>query len=332
MGTYDQLNRQRLSQLQPHVEKAALKALAEAEKAGLDILITQGLRTYAEQDALYAQGRTKPGKIVTNARAGYSYHNFGLAFDFVIIKNGKAVWDENHPDWKKFVAICKKHGFEWGGDWKSFKDYPHFQMTGGLSLAQCRAKWPGGWKPGKSSGGGSMYKADDTLPLKFGSKDGSKKLVSKVQKALGIKADGYYGPNTEKAVKEFQTKKGLVVDGIVGEKTWAALFPPEPKYKADDELPLQLYSKDGNKKLVSKVQEKLGVKVDGYYGPNTEKAVKEFQKKHGLKVDGIVGEKTWNALFSPEQSKKIVYAVYVNGKRLGQVDAVNDIQIKKEEA
>jgi len=225
--TYESTNRRRLAELQPHVEKAALAALAQAEKEGLDILITQGLRTYAEQDALYAQGRTKPGKIVTNARGGQSYHNFGLAFDYVLIENGKAVWEVNSK-WKRFASICKAKGFEWGGDWKSFKDYPHLQMTGGLSLAECRAKWPGGWK-GESNGGGSMYKADDILPLKLYSKDGSKKLVSKVQKALGIRVDGYFGPNTEKAVREFQKKKGLAVDGIVGEKTWNALFPPVPK-------------------------------------------------------------------------------------------------------
>lgn len=303
--TYESTNKKRLAELQPHVEKAALKALKEAEKAGLDILVTQGLRTYAEQDALYAQGRTKPGKIVTNARGGYSYHNFGLAFDFCLIENGKAVWSVNSK-WMKFVSICKKHGFEWGGDWKSFKDYPHFQMTGGLSLAQCRAKWPGGWKPGKSSsnGGGSTYVADDTLPLKLYSKDGSKKLVSKVQQKLGIEVDGYYGPKTVEAVKAFQRKHGLVVDGIVGEKTWAKLFPSNgsgsnsgSKYKTDDKLPLKLYSKDGSKKLVSKVQKKLGITADGYYGPKTVEAVKAFQRKHGLVVDGIVGEKTWAKLF-----------------------------------
>lgn len=302
MGVYDDLNRRRLSELQPHVAKAAMEAIEQAERESIEVLVTQGLRTYAEQDALYEQGRTKPGKIVTNARGGYSYHNFGLAFDFVLIEDGKAVWSVNSK-WKRFAAICKAKGFAWGGDWKSFKDYPHFEMTGGLSLAECRRRWPGGWKPGKSDeGGGNKYVADDTLPLKLYSKDGSKKLVSKVQKALGIKVDGYYGPDTVAAVKAFQKEKGLAVDGIVGEKTWAKLFPSNDnivgsKYKADDTLPLKLYSKNGSKMLVSKVQKKLGIKADGYYGPNTVTAVKDFQRKKGLVVDGIVGEKTWAALF-----------------------------------
>ncbi|MBH8600228.1 M15 family metallopeptidase, partial [Thermoactinomyces sp. CICC 23799] len=76
--TYASTNQKRISELQPQVKSAAEKALTEAEKAGLDILITDGLRTFAEQNELYAQGRTKPGKIVTNAKAGQSYHNFGL--------------------------------------------------------------------------------------------------------------------------------------------------------------------------------------------------------------------------------------------------------------
>jgi hypothetical protein len=225
---YDSTNKQRLSQLQPQVEKAALAALAQAEKEGIDVLITQGLRTYAEQNALYAKGRTAPGKIVTNARGGYSYHNFGLAFDICLIEDGKAVWNVNSK-WKRFAAIAKAHGFKWGGDWQNFKDYPHFEMTGGLSLAQCRTKWPNGYKP--TSGGASMsieYKVDNELPISLGAKGD---LVKKVQERLKIKADGYFGPATEQAVKNWQKAHGLVVDGIVGPKTYGALFPPKPKVK-----------------------------------------------------------------------------------------------------
>jgi peptidoglycan hydrolase-like protein with peptidoglycan-binding domain len=239
--TYDSTNKERLAKLQPHVAKAALAALADAEKVGIDILITQGLRTYAEQNALYAKGRTAPGSIVTNARGGYSYHNFGLAFDICLIEGGKAVWSVNSK-WKQFAAIAKKHGFAWGGDWTRFKDYPHFEMTGGLTLAQCRAKWPNGYKPVKGGDDVSVsidYKADDALPLMVGSKDGKDKLVSKLQKRLAIKVDGYFGPSTESAVKNWQcvhdekgnavaAGKGLEVDGIVGPKTWEAMFP-EPK-------------------------------------------------------------------------------------------------------
>jgi peptidoglycan L-alanyl-D-glutamate endopeptidase CwlK len=107
------------------------------------------LRTFAEQDALFAQGRTKPGAIVTKAKGGQSYHNYGLAIDIVLLvdkdKNGTfetASWDlktdfdgDGKSDWQEIVAIFKRYGYEWGGDWK-FVDAPHFQKTLGKSIAE----------------------------------------------------------------------------------------------------------------------------------------------------------------------------------------------------
>lgn len=101
------------------------------------------LRTFAEQNTLYAQGRTKPGKIVTNARGGLSYHNYGQAIDIVLIINGKeASWNDKKDfdgdgkaDWMEIVNIFKQYGWEWGGDW-GFKDTPHFQKTLGYSVRQ----------------------------------------------------------------------------------------------------------------------------------------------------------------------------------------------------
>ncbi|ANY67747.1 hypothetical protein BBD42_15690 [Paenibacillus sp. BIHB 4019] len=138
----------RLSGLLPVVKAAAEALIERSYKRGVPIVITQGLRTYAEQDALYAQGRTKAGSIVTNARAGYSYHNFGVAIDFSLLsEDGRSVyWDTKRDadkdgiaDWNEVVAEAKALGFAWGGDWTSFKDYPHFEMTFGLSTAQLRA-------------------------------------------------------------------------------------------------------------------------------------------------------------------------------------------------
>jgi len=111
------------------------------------IRITQGLRTIAEQDALYAQGRTVKGKVVTNAKGGTSYHNYGLAVDFCLIVNGNEVsWDQRadydgdqRADWMEVVAIFKRYGWEWGGDFRSIKDSPHFQKTFGKSIAQLAA-------------------------------------------------------------------------------------------------------------------------------------------------------------------------------------------------
>jgi len=113
------------------------------------------LRTFAEQDALYAQGRTRlfdaNGNrlgVVTKAKGGQSIHNFGLALDIVLIKDNKtASWEDNvdfdkdgKADWMEVVDILKANGWSWGGDWKSFKDKPHFEKTFGYNWQQLLAK------------------------------------------------------------------------------------------------------------------------------------------------------------------------------------------------
>jgi peptidoglycan LD-endopeptidase CwlK len=137
----------KLSGLHDVLSVAAKVLIENCYKKGIYIQITQGLRTIDEQNDLYAQGRTKQGSIVTNAKGGYSFHNFGLAIDFVLLlPDGKNVtWDmntdynsNNVKDWIEVVDEAKKLGFEWGGDWTSFKDYPHFQMVFGLSTADLR--------------------------------------------------------------------------------------------------------------------------------------------------------------------------------------------------
>jgi hypothetical protein len=138
------LSHERLSRCHPALTSRGRAMLDLCAQAGVNLLVTQGLRTWEEQDALYAKGRTAApiGKkyIVTNARGGSSYHNFGLAFDIVVLDSiGKANWDTSHPGWKIAAERGKSVGLEWGGDWKSFKDLPHFQYTAGLGLAECRS-------------------------------------------------------------------------------------------------------------------------------------------------------------------------------------------------
>ncbi|KDE48183.1 hypothetical protein DI43_05840 [Geobacillus sp. CAMR12739] len=129
----------KLKGVHPVVAAKARQLIEKAYREGINVIVTQGLRTIEEQNELYAQGRTKPGKIVTNAKGGYSYHNFGLAFDFAIMKDdGNISWNVDDK-WKRVAQIGKSLGLEWGGDWKSFPDYPHFQYTFGLSLADLRA-------------------------------------------------------------------------------------------------------------------------------------------------------------------------------------------------
>lgn len=129
----DTVSLDRLKLLHPAIREDAIAAYNEAVKAtpvGVHPFITQTRRSFEEQAHLYAQGRTAPGDIVTNARPGQTYHNYDLAIDFVLLIGGKMVWkvDDN---WMTVVNIFKKHGFSWGGDWKSLKDYPHLEKTFG---------------------------------------------------------------------------------------------------------------------------------------------------------------------------------------------------------
>lgn len=137
------LNEARLARLHPILVRRGRTMVELCALAGIPLLISQGLRTWLEQDALYAKGRTiRPiGRqyIVTKARGGRSYHNFGLAFDVVVLDSvGKADWDISHAGWARAAGIGKSVGLEWGGEWQGFKDVPHFQYTGGVSLAECR--------------------------------------------------------------------------------------------------------------------------------------------------------------------------------------------------
>lgn len=129
----------RIAKLEPIVQTKARALLDAARAQGIELTVTQGLRTYAEQDALYAQGRTAPGPKVTNAKAGHSWHNFGLAFDVAVMQGGQPTWPNDQPLWNKIGELGKAQGLTWGGDFQSFKDMPHFQYTGGLTLEQARA-------------------------------------------------------------------------------------------------------------------------------------------------------------------------------------------------
>lgn len=136
----DAITLERIKLLHPALREEAGRIYADicaAMPAGVVCRFTHTLRTNAEQDALYALGRTKPGKIVTNARGGMSYHNYGLAADFCLLVNGQVSWavDKN---WAAVIAIFESYGWESGHRWK-FKDSPHVQKTFGKTIAQLAA-------------------------------------------------------------------------------------------------------------------------------------------------------------------------------------------------
>ena len=126
-------NSRDLADLIPCVKTRAENFIRSCKAAGIDVLITSTLRDKESQDALYAQGRTTVGKIVTNAKGGQSFHNYGCAFDFVPIVNGKAMWDDSRT-FEKCGVIAEPLGLEWAGRWTKFKETAHCQYTGGLTL------------------------------------------------------------------------------------------------------------------------------------------------------------------------------------------------------
>jgi peptidoglycan L-alanyl-D-glutamate endopeptidase CwlK len=134
------LNKKALGRLEPFY--------AEVEQAmdakGVKVEVISGLRSWKAQAALFASGRTRPGPIVTMARPGSSWHQYGLAADLGLFKNGVYL-DEKQPAladklYAEIGKIAAKHGVEWAGTWKKFQETPHFQVTFGLSLAQARAR------------------------------------------------------------------------------------------------------------------------------------------------------------------------------------------------
>ena len=128
------MSSRKLTDLHPQMQPMVTRFLANARAAGIDLLVTCTYRSNEEQAALYAIGRTKPGRIVTNAKPGRSTHNntlngkpAALAVDVVPLRGGKPVWSASDPVWKKVGEIGEKVGLEWAGRWTTFREYPHFQ-------------------------------------------------------------------------------------------------------------------------------------------------------------------------------------------------------------
>ncbi|RLL42091.1 M15 family peptidase [Oceanobacillus piezotolerans] len=134
------------TELHPIVEERKNILISEARHIGIEVIITEEVRTMERQQALYDQGRTSDGSIVTYAEAGESYHNYGLAIDYALENNhGELIWNIEYDgnnngkaDWFEVADIAKQLGFTWGGDWTHFKDYSHLEMTFGLSIEQLK--------------------------------------------------------------------------------------------------------------------------------------------------------------------------------------------------
>ena len=142
----DERSANNVATLHSKVQQQFMKWIAEcqilAKAHGYEYKAISGTRTWDEQARLYAQGRTTQGKVITNAKPGYSNHNYGTAVDMGVFKDGKYL-DASNPaaaeEFHKTAAqVAEKYGINWGGNWKTFKDYPHFEYGTGKTLSQMR--------------------------------------------------------------------------------------------------------------------------------------------------------------------------------------------------
>jgi peptidoglycan L-alanyl-D-glutamate endopeptidase CwlK len=153
----DQITLDRITKLHPKVRQQVQEMYMHANNKilgkGVRLRFSEGLRTIAEQNELFSHGRNGDKRnIVTNARGGSSYHNYGLAFDIVLLydKDGNgtfetASWDNLDPNWIAVTEYFISQGWAWGGNFRNFKDYPHFEKTFGYSTAQLKLRMNGNY-------------------------------------------------------------------------------------------------------------------------------------------------------------------------------------------
>ena len=142
LGSFDDRSETNIQTLLPAAQTKAREFMKAVAVAGVTIKIICGTRTFAEQDELYRQGRDLPGPKVTNARGGQSNHNFGVAWDIGVFENGQ--YRDESPSYAKVGGIGKGLGLEWGGDWTSFPDEPHFQIVPEANLQSIATKFSTG--------------------------------------------------------------------------------------------------------------------------------------------------------------------------------------------
>jgi len=273
-----------ITKLHPDLQIKLNQLIAECKKQGLIIGISECVRTVAEQDALYAKGRTKPGKIVTNAR-GSSYssmHQWGVAFDFYR-NDGKGAYIDYDGFFSKVGKIGKKLGLEWGGSWKSIIDKPHFQLP---NWGSTTSKLKNTYKTPENFM--RTWRIETILPMKASSLDVTKRNVKIVQQYVGTKLDGAWGKNSKSCmIKKIQSLLGFKQTGL---------------FTSDFVKKLPTLKLNSCTEIVKCMQGLLFVHglnpqaFNGIFNDDTLKAVKEFQGMKRLKQDGVVGENTWTAL------------------------------------
>ena len=213
-----------IKQLHPRLQTIIPKLIAECKNEGITIKVGECLRTVKEQDALYAKGRTAAGSIVTNAKGSTysSMHQWGVAFDFFLdmdidgdgTKSDDA-FNNKKKTFQKVGAIGKKLGLEWGGDWKSPVDLPHFQLPDWGSTAsklkkqyKTPEKFFATWKKAEKKEAKKAEKEAKKASIYYPKYTGKEVEVDVVLKAIGVPAR-YRG--SFKARKPLATKNGILL-------------------------------------------------------------------------------------------------------------------------
>jgi peptidoglycan L-alanyl-D-glutamate endopeptidase CwlK len=300
-------SRRRLDKVHPTLS-AAIKVLLDIlAKNGMQIEVVQGLRTFAEQDGLFAQGRSKPGPVVTRARGGQSNHNYGLAVDVVPFNNGQPNWNAPLGVWTTIGSEAEKLGLEWGGDWKKFVDKPHIQLPG-MSVAECLSLYRragnkldlvwaeasrrligvaagvtgivAGTAPTPSTPAG----ASSSHPtLRLNSRGEAVRALQEALAGAGFLsasgADGIFGAGTLAAVKKFQQSKRLPADGIVGSATWEALLSARSSMKGIPRAAKSMIKGIAKKVVAKKVVAKKGAAKKSAAKKRAKKASRKAAKK-----------------------------------------------------
>lgn len=233
--------RNKVSQAHKEVLARGIEMVKRCHAEGIYVLFTDGLRTGVDQAILFGKGRPSNKnpkstqctvyngvdyanpkvKKVTNARPGTSFHNYGLALDFVLTDaDAKQIFWNRDKKWERAAAIAKELGFTWGGDWKGFVDNPHIQYDGGLTLAQIKAGKSPVFKPFNKT-----KKEDDEM--KFSSPalqaETEFSLASRAHREFIVKTAIAHGANekvwTEKLENNTLTEgdlAGLAIKAVVG--------------------------------------------------------------------------------------------------------------------
>lgn len=243
-----------ITELHPRLQTKLALLKEECEKQGIDILFSECLRTKEEQDSLYAQGRTTPGNIVTNAKGSTysSQHQWGIAADFYLDEDVDGDGEKKDDSFNNSTglfdhvgSIAKSIGLGWGGDWTSFKDRPHLYLPDWGSTTSKLKQQYGTPEQFMQTWGDGKITAEAIDAINAASSTGYERtqFIMDVQAATGSKVDGKAGPETIRntvTVSEAKNRRHVVViplqkrlnalgyncgtaDGIAGSKFTASV-------------------------------------------------------------------------------------------------------------